>query len=76
MAIYLITRTDRCGYDETHAVVVSAPNQESAYHLAKATRGDQPASAWDTAEIEQLTPWFVDDETSTPRVILTDFMAG
>lgn len=44
--LYLVTRTDEYGYDESVSYVAAAENEHVARRLGQTLTGDQPWSIW------------------------------
>ena len=74
MNLYLLTRTDRAGYDENRAFVVAAVSPQGALSIAESVRADEPEGTWvENSRIELLG---AAEPTIKAGIILRDFNAG
>ena len=77
MNLYLVSRTDRVGYDEYDSMVVAAESEDAA-RLMKPANEMAPYSGqgW-TDNPEALTVELISTSLdSTPRVVITSYNAG
>ena len=72
MAIYLLTRTDRPGWDENLGLVVRAKDEREARALAAEQANDEGADIWWNPKTA-CTPVELDGPSDT---ILVSFRAG
>ena len=74
MNLYLLTRTDRVGYDENRAFVIAAASPQGARILTESVRADEPKNTWfENSRIELLG---TAEPTIKAGIILRDFNAG
>lgn len=77
MNLYLITRTDKVGYDQYDAFVVAASNAEEAEQvLAKEHDPDDHYSTWSNEVKIELIGIAIGGAAEKPQEILGSFNAG
>lgn len=74
MKLYLISRTDRVGYDEHDSFVVAAESEENA--LSYSPYGDTDYSTWTSRRDNLVVECIGESNSPVEKVIIASFNAG
>ena len=73
MKLWLLTRDDRCGYDENNGFVIRAEDETAARTMAAAVKGGEGEGTWLLRAFSTCSELSAD---GTAQIVLTDFNAG